>query len=373
MKIHIFREHNDTVLTVGVSHISRNNEIFSTSSLSIGIDVLSKEDANDQLHHSGTTRASSSVNDAHLFTHRLSPKEVSIISSIAANSCVFNMPLDHGLAHLSSLIAKGRAALNAGTAAAGFMIVAYTSFSLLILMCPFSISTSIPFIPGMGSILYLLLVVPLVGIAMGFTELDKDSMTVVPMKNDISVSFARGERKRLFMYVVLKALLPAAMSQIIYLIAFGSLIVEYDSNLIVDQCGLLKFSWVNVIHCDILHSYAGAATISSGAIVIAFQSICIIVISASFLLGTTPVYSKPMPLGKNNVWMLTTIFSILIIILYLCLTLEFSVWQSLPWYFYFLSLISPFICLAVCELVKTREMKEEQRAAKMRRLHFETR
>ena len=100
-----------------------------------------------------------------------------------------------------------------------------------------------------------------------------------------------------------------------------------------------------------------------------------IVISSSFLLGTTPVLSRnrPSPVRKNKIWALTAIFGILVVILYLCFTLESGVMQSLPWYFYFLSLVSPFICLAICELVKKKEMKNQQTAAKMRRLHFETR
>jgi magnesium-transporting ATPase (P-type) len=315
----------------------------------------------------------SCANDTHSFTHKLCPREVSIISAITANSCVFNMTLDNGLVHISSFIAKGRTVLNAGTAAAGFMIVAYTSFSLLVFLSPCSVAKSIPFIPGIGSVLYLLLVVPVIGVTMGFTEADEDSMTVVPVKNDKSISFARGERQRLIMFAIIKALLPAALSQLIYLIAFGSLIIEFDSILITEECGLTQFSWVNVIHCDILQSYAGPATISSGALVVAFHSLCTIVTSASFLLGTTPVHSTPTPLKKNKVWAVSTIFCFLTIVIYLSITLESGVLQALPWYFYFLSLMFPLLCLAVCEIVKKREIQHEQRAAKMRRLHFETR
>ena len=371
--VQIFREHSDTVLTIGLSHVSHNDEIFSVSSLSIGISLSFQGENQSQTIHPEITENSRVNDSSHLYTHMLSPREVSITSSISSNSCVFNMTLEHGLVNLPSLIAIGRKTLNAGTAATRFMIVAYTSFSFLILLAPCSVSNSIPFIPGIGSILYLLLVVPSLGIAMGFTELDKDAMTVVPMKNIKSESFSRDEPQKLAMYITMKGLVPAAFSQIIYLIAFGTLIIEFDSSLIVDECGSTVISWVDVLHCDMLHSYAGRATLSSGALVIAYHTLCMIAMSASFLSGTIPIFSKPTPLQKNKPWALTAIFGILIVVLYLSLTLESGGLNALPWYFYFLSLVSPLFCLAVCEIVKMQEKKHEERAAKMRRLQFETR
>ncbi len=282
------------------------------------------------------------------------------------------MPLGHGMVHLTSIIGAGRAALNASTSAAGFMIVAYMSFSLLIFLSPCSMSTSVPFIPGIGSILYLLLVVPIIGIAMTFTEPDEDSLTTVPIKNEKSVTFARGERPRLCIYILSKSILPAAMSQLLYLISFGSLVIEFDSKLVLDECGLAQTSWEYVIRCDALRSYAGPSNSSSGALLISFQALCMVVMSSSFLLGTTPVHSKPSPL-QNRVWVGAIVLCMVLIILYLSFTLDNGVLKALPWYFYFLSLIFPFVCLTACELVKRSEKKHEQRAAKMRRLHFETR
>lgn len=345
------------MLTIGLSHVSRNEEIFSKSSLSLGIDVFCSE------HTDKTTS----------FAHKLSPKEASILSSISANSCIFNMPLGHGMAQLASIIDAGRAALNAGTAAVGFMVTAYISFSIFFLLSPCSISTSVPLIPGIGSVLYMLLVVPLLASAMAFTESGEDSMAVVPMKNEKSISFARGERPRLCFYILAKSLLPAAMSQLLYLISFGSLLIEFDSKLILDECGLMQTSWEHAIRCEALRSYVGPSVTSSGALIIAFQTLCMIAISSSFLLGTTPVYTKPSPLGKNNIWLGANLLCILLIVLYLSVTLENGTLKALPWYFYFLSLIFPLVCLAECEIVKRNEKKHEQRAAKMRRLHFETR
>ena len=294
--------------------------------------------------------------DTKSFNQRLSPKEASVMSSIASNSCVFNMTLGISMVHLTSIIDAGRGALNVGSAAAEFMAVAYTSFSMLFFFSPCSISRLVPFIPaGVGSVLYVVLVVPLVGMGMSFTEASEDSMTIVPTKNEESTTFAQGEHLRSRIFILSKALLPAAMSQLLFLISFGSLIVEFDSELIFNECNLTQTSWRHVIHCDALVSYAGPSNTSSGVLMIAFQTICIIAISSSFLSGTTPVYSKPSPLGKNRIWMGTTLTCILLMILYLILTLEKGVFRSLPWYFYFLSLMLPLVCLAECELIKRRE------------------
>lgn len=369
--IKIFIEHSDTVLTLGLSHVSRNNNIFSASSLSIGINYLIQKEINVQAQPDRTRKLSTS--DSQLYTHRLSPKEISMISLISANACVFSLTLDIGLTNLPSLIELGRATMNAGIASTHFMIVAYTSFTLMIVFSPFSVSKSMPFLPGVGIVIYILVVIPSIAISMAFTESNKEDMKIVPVKNDKSESFSRREGKRLITSVIIKGLLPAALSQVVFLIAFGSIIIEYDSELIIDECGLKTFSWIDVIHCDVMNSYVGPATIPSGALIISFHALCMIVISSSFLLGTNPIFSKSAPLQKNKVWTFTTILAAAVILLYLCLTLERSAINYLPWYFYFVSLISPFVCLAFCELVKQRDRKDEQRAAKMRRLHFETR
>ena len=155
------------------------------------------------------------------------------------------------------------------------------------------------------------------------------------MKNIKSESFSRDEPKKLAIYITIKGLVPAVFSQVIYLIAFGTLIVEFDSSFIDDECGLTTLHWVDVLNCDMLLSYAGPATLSSGALVIAYHTFCMVVMSASFLSGTTPVFSKPTPLQKNKHWAFTAIFGILMIVLYLSLTLESGALNALPWYFYF--------------------------------------
>lgn len=367
--IQIFHENSDTVLTVGLAHASHNNEIFTTSSVAIGINVLF---GNEELvPQSDSIHESSDLNKARLYTHRLSPKEVAIISSISSDSCAFNLPLEYGLDNLSSLLSLGRTVLNGGHSAAAFMLVSYLSFSFLVLMVPFSACLSLPYIPGVGSTLHLLVIIPSLGISMGFVKIDSNLMNIVPAKNNADESFSRGERQKMLICVFIKALIPAVLGQIMYLIAFGSLVIELDPDFVVNECGFNTFSWVNIIRCQSLKSYSGRAIMPSGVLMITYHALCLVGMSASFLLGSSPVLSKGTL--KNKVWIFATILIVAIVILYMSITLESGVMQILPWYFYLLSLVSPFICLAVCEIVKMKEMRFEERAIKMRRLHFETR
>jgi hypothetical protein len=54
-------------------------------------------------------------------------------------------------------------------------------------------------------------------------------------------------------------------------------------------------------------------------------------------------------------------------------TVEEGTGVALPWYFYVLYVLFPFVCLVVNEYVKPMEAKHAVRAEKLRRLQFETR
>ncbi len=362
--IKIFRDNSDTVLSIGLSHNSQNREIFAASSISMGIDLLLDDSA---------TQFDTGNHNPHQFTKRLCPEEISIVSSIASSSCFLNMPLGNGLTDLPYIINEGRTSLNAVKSAFGFTLVAYISFASLMLFNTFSISQSLPYLPGDGSMLSLLLVIPTLAIAMAFSGPDGNSLSVVPMKNINSENFGRGERKRLFFFVLLKAIFPAVASQIVYLISFGSTLIEMDMEYIANQCGLMSYHWKDVVRCTAIDTYTGSATVASGVLVIAFHTLCMIVMSSSFLQGSIPIIATPTPLKKNKIWVLAVVLCILYLFLYTSLKLESGAAGAMPWYFYILGLVSPIFCLIICENIKRRERKHEQRAAKMRRLHFETR
>lgn len=369
--IQIFRQHSDTVLSVGLSHNSRNDEIFAASSLSIGVDLLLDENKVQVINNGA--EGTSITRNPHQFTQELFPEEISIIASIAASSCIFNMPLGQGLTNIPFIIDKGRAALSATRAASEFILVAYVSFALLTLFSTCSVSRPLPYLSGGGTALSLLLVIPTLALAMAFSDPAEDLMFIVPMKNVKSENFGKGESQRLCIFVLLKAIFPALISQLIYLISFGSIMIELDAQTIIDHCGFIEFDWTDVVRCDALDSYTGQVTAYSGIMVTAFHTVCMIVISASFLQGSTPINTKPTPVTKNKIWVLAVIITLLYVVLFSCLSLESGAFRAMPWYFYLILLPSPLISLVLCEVVKRRESKHEQRAAKMRRLHFETR
>ena len=74
------------MLSVGLSHLPGNHEIFSRADIAIGVDVL----AEDCLTHKSSV---STVN-------ALLPAEVSFVASISAHSSVFNLLGSRSTCHL---------------------------------------------------------------------------------------------------------------------------------------------------------------------------------------------------------------------------------------------------------------------------------
>ena len=368
--IKIFRQHSDTVLSIGLAHNSHNNEIFMASNLSFGVDLLLEDNiARSKIHLGGVGMP----NTPNQFIGKLCPEEVRIVSLVTANACVFNIPLGHGLTNLPFVIDKGRTCLNSVKSAFHFLLVAYSSFGVMIFFSTFSVSQSLPHHAGGGAALSLLLVIPTLALAMAFSGPDEESMSTVPMKNMISENFERGERLRLFIFVALKASVPAVLSQLVYLISFGSILIELDGETMIEKCGMANHSWTKVLQCDALKSYIGPATTSSSALVIIFHTLCIIVMSTNFLQGSNPITLTPFPVKKNRIWIVSVFVCLLYVVIYSSFSLEFGTLGIMPWYLYLYSFASLFLCVVACESVKQRERKHEERAAKMRRLHFETR
>lgn len=368
--VKIFRQHSDTVLSIGLAHNSHNAGICMASDLSIGVDLLVEDNITEsKIHVTGTGMP----NTPNQLVGKLCPEEVQIVSLVAANACVFNIPLGHSLTNLPFVIDKGRTCLNSVKSAFHFLLVAYSSFGVMTFFSTCSVSQSLPHHAGEGAALSLLLVIPTLALAMAFSGSNEESISTVAMKNKTSENFDRGERLRLFIFIALKASFPAVLSQLVYLISFGSILIELDSEIMIDRCGMAKLGWTKVLQCDALKSYIGPATTSAGAFVVIFHTLCIIAMSATFLQGSNPINSTPSPVRKNKIWIMSVVLCLFYVVVYSSFSLESGAFGAIPWYLYLFSFASFFLCVVGCELVKRRERKHEVRAAKMRRLHFETR
>jgi len=251
------------------------------------------------------------------------------------------------------------------------MITSYVAFSFFILLTACSISAVVPFVPPIGSALFLQLIVPLVGLAMNFTESNKEVMTNVPPKNDKSITFAAGEQRRLYTYATLRAIPPAIFPQIIYLIAMGCLMMELEPDFLThEDCPTDR--WFLVVRCEALQTYSGTVLVSSGRLMLAELALCIIVLSSTFVFRLTHLRAIR-PWKMNFIWIVTTVVSTGLVLIYLIVTLDRRTLAALPWYFYILALCFPFICAALSEMVKKQDMRHEKRADMLRRLQFETR
>jgi len=368
LQVQIFQKHNDTVLTLGLSHVSCNDEIFSTSDLSIGIDdiLVDAKIAVDSYNCKPTPN----VNNKQCHDG-LDRSEVLAICSIAAHSCIFNFSL--GRSGLLHLLSEGRAALNAGTSAGLFMVTSYLSFSFFILLS--ACSVLVPFVPSFGSALLLQCIVPFVVLSMSFTRANHE-MRIVQQKNDESMTFSSGEQRRLCTYAILRAIPPALFPHLIYLMSMGFLMIEHEVDFLTEECNFLRDNlldkgWFTVIRCNATRAYSGPIRITSGCLMLAEFALCIIFLSSTFVFRLKYLSSPP-PWTMNLIWIVTCIICIVLVFIYVVMTVERISLAALPWYFYFIALCFPLMCVMISEIVKVQDIRHERRAENFRRLQFET-
>lgn len=362
-QVETFQEYHDTVIAVGLSHLPRNSGIFSQADLAVGIDILTE-----------------SLNGVHMDVNKfvyntVLPSEVTFVSAISAHSCVFRLSGADATSHIPRIIAQGRASLEASISAGVFYISGCLSFSFYVLFGVCTISTSVPFVPIFGAVLYLLFLLPLIGYTMAWSDPDTDSMKRVPAKNDQKVTFDRQEGKRLYKSTILKAFLPAFFPQLLHLIAIGELMIKFEPEFIHSNCSesISKGEWHSLIRCNALKDYSGVARTSAGAFMLAELILCTAIASATFVHGTIPVRELP-PWRGNRVWACSVGFGILLVVVILVVAVEPGSFEALPWYFYLLAiLIMPLSCIIGNEYCKQVDRKHDLRSEKLRRLQFETR
>jgi hypothetical protein len=220
--------------------------------------------------------------------------------------------------------------------------------------------------------LYLLFFLPLLSasIAMGLDG-NKDLMEQVPPKNDETIIFGRREGSMFYTMVTCKAIFPALLSQIFHLIAFGELLISFEPDLVASACpGALN--WVGVVRCEGISDYSGKAQTSSGNIAFVQFVLCIIVSSGGFVCRSNSL-AEQNPLRYNHVWIFSVWLVIVLLVLYAAMTISDGSASALPWYYFLLAAMTPFLCLLCVEICKHPEIKLQRRAEKLRRLQFETR
>lgn len=345
--------------------MSRNADIFAVADLAIGIDMLERIPA---------PREPLSTGQDNVEENMTMPPDIEFVTAISASSCVFRLKGPASTSSIPNIIASARAALEAASSSALFVLSGCVSFSLYSLFCLCSVGTNVPFVPVIGSVLYLQLLLPMIGLSMSMRRADNESMTTVPPKNDESLTFAKNEGFRLYSNSFIQALLPAVLPQILHLICFGELMIKFEPDLVRATCGtgINQGDWVLLVRCDGLAFYSGMARTMSGTIVAAVMMVCIIISSASFIHRTRSVLESP-PWAMNPHWVGAVVASIITVAVYLVVALERGTFADLPWYFYLLALIMPFLCLLGNEMVKRIDSKHIKRAVMLRRLQFETR
>ena len=358
--IEVFQEYNDTVIAVGLSHLPWNSNIFSTADLGIGVDVLS-----DSLRRSRLGQ---------LGYNCLLPSEIVFISAISAHTCAFRLRGVDSIAYMPTILAQGRAALEAATSSALFLVSGCLSFGFFAFfgVCSFATLMHLPQISG--AFLSLQVILPLLALPMTMSDPDKQSMARVPPKNDLSLVFAKREGRIVFNLAILKSLPPAILPQLLYLIALGELLIFHEPELLRTACGqdFDAGEWISAIRCDGLGDYTGVARRLATILALGEYLLCISISSAGFVHRTLPL-TQAAPWNRNAMWVSALTVSIALIALYLGLQLDDESFYALPWYYYVLGATMPFLCLACVEYLKRAERSLMDRAEKLRRLQFETR
>lgn len=301
--------------------------------------------------------------------NKILPSEATFASAISAHSCVFRLRGATATSHIPGIIAEGRAALESAVAAVHFYGTACLSFAFYMLFSVCAVSTAVPFVPILGAVCYLLVLLPLIGFALAWSDPDKDLMNRVPPKNDQTVTFGREEGWRLYKSTILKAIPPALFPQLLHLIAYGALVLEFEPDLIQTQCSSRtgENDWAFVIRCDALKNYSGVGRTSAGSLILAELILCTLIASASFVHGTIPIQELP-PWKENRLWAFSVILGVVLVALILVGNLESGSLSALPWYYYIIAIAMLPCCLVWNEICKRVDRKHDLRAEKLRRL-----
>mmetsp|Transcript_32820 Transcript_32820/g.67159 ORF Transcript_32820/g.67159 Transcript_32820/m.67159 type:complete len:1431 (+) Transcript_32820:87-4379(+) len=362
--VDVFQDYNDTVLAVGLSHLPGNQKVFFGSDIAIGVDVLSEEVSFAEEGKGCDT---------------LMPSEVAFVSSISTWSSSINLVGSQAMYHILEIIRIGRSSLEAAVTSVGFFFTGCLSYCIFAVLCPCTVATSVPIIPPLGSFLYNQVILPMIGLSLAFTDGSNEFMSRVPSKNESFRYSWRGSR-RIYFNGLLRAFLPAVVPHFLYLIALGELMWEFDPQFVSEKCLLSSNNSEQVarrplspvIRCEALRNYRGDATESASVIMLASLILCTCVASASFVFRTELIRSEP-PWKRNHMWVGSLISSLILLTIYMSTVLAEGSVAALPWYFFALFLLTPFICLLINEkILKNSDRLIDRRNEMMRRLQFET-
>jgi len=275
------------------------------------------------------------------------------------------------VSHISCIIEQGRVALEASVSAAIFLIFGCLSLSFFLLFAVCEPSSFIPYVPPFGTVLLMQIILPCLGFSLAMAGGDQDVMQRVPPKNDQSVTFARREGWKIYSLLILKAIPPALLPQLLHFIVFGELLLHFEPDVVLSSCPT-STTWSDIARCKELISYAGPSRISSGILVIVELFLCVIAASAGFLSRMEPLVEQ-LPWQRNRAWMFSAAIAFSLTIIYGHFAVPLNVKAALPWYYYVIAAGEPIMCLVWVELCKKSEIRLERRAEKLRRLQFETR
>jgi magnesium-transporting ATPase (P-type) len=310
------------------------------------------------------------LHEASPWTH-VGPQDIEFVQSISSHSCAFRLRGASSVTRIAAIIEKGRVVLEAAITSTIYVVTCCVSFSFYSLFSLCAPQSSLPTVPILGSSLFILLVLPILGLTMAMSEGDDNVMNRVPPKNEQGVAFAKAERTTFYSLFLSKAILPALLPQILHPIVFGELMLRFEADVLGSLCPAAQ-TWSDVARCDGLRDFVGQTKSSADTIVFAQFALCTLVASTGYVHRYLSVRGHK-PWERNVLWLCSVLLAFGLLVVGVVMSSEKGTIAALPWYYFVIASITPPLCLFWVEQCKQREAKLEKRAEKLRRLQFETR
>ncbi|CAM9177415.1 unnamed protein product [Discosporangium mesarthrocarpum] len=369
----IYSEHLESVLAVGMSYRAMNAELFRTADLSLSIEGLPLNQPLSSLPVASPGRFSAidaAFNSEIVGLHAALPLGELVRIGGAMSG------LDEVGSVLIGLIREGRRLLDNIYQALSFMCMVSFTVALLIVLGA-ALPVSHPLMLGGDHILWVLwIVAPLLAMSFLVSGAEAGLMRRTPEKNDPKVVPIT---RRLLAHLCIRAAPTALICVGLYLVIFGQLLVQADTEATCEGQGL-GAQWLDSLWCSDLESTRSDPVVTQVKdqavdLAVAELVLCLLAQSPGLMYRTATVLEgKP---WKNRAWYYIVILIICIQNLYIWASAAArgttSILLSCPWEPLVVGAVCPLVVAAVGCLVKQNDARAYKRYITLLRLEFDTR
>ena len=267
---------------------------------------------------------------------------------------------------MASILTTSRASQESVTAAGVLFAcgsVSYSVYALLSLLSPLYV---MPFVSSADAAV-IHAAIFLLALSLAMSDGDPEIMKRVPMKNETAYAFNKNEGSTFFSMLILKAVLPAVLPQLLHVVIIGSVVVRDG-----ETCPSGS-NWMHAVRCRWGTSDHGPAWRQSGLLV-AVAFLTNMAITSTGFVHRFHSIGNSRPWLRNSTWLFIVVLVLSMLgAVTVAVLVGADILRSIPWYGFLTAGLSPALSLFAVEYLKRTEAKQEQRSEKFRRLKFETR